>query len=496
MPLINFNNMNNNIDSQRNQVRIYICFILIFFPIVIYAQNHKADLNNFLIEYKSNKDIPSISAGVSLNGKILWLNAVGLADIENNVPSKTTTVYRIASISKSITAVAIMQLVEQNKINLDEDARKYLPYFPQKKWKFTVRQLLNHTAGIRNYRYGEFNSTAQFNSIKDAIRVVIDDSLQYEPGTKYLYTTLGYNLLAGIIENVSGLGFEEYLIKNIFTPAEMNNTHLEFQPKIIFNKARGYIKNNFRKLENAQLADLSIKFPGGGMISTAEDLLKFANNLLNSKFISHSTLDSMLSPTILNNKDTINYGLGFSFGVDEKGRKFFGHAGAGTGFVGELLIYPEKSFAAVHLINCRDRDLENPSRSFASIILDNTFEKPKKSLADRLLGIFFESSIDSTFIKLEQLSKDSAAVYKNDDNELVTFGYDLIATGNYIDAIQYFKYLISKKDNVARYYIGLADAYLKDGNKGLARRNFKFARGLDPKNKYVNDMINRLEREQ
>lgn len=484
------------IDSIKDHVRSYVLLSFIIFPFLVHPQNNRAELNNFLNEYKSNKDIPSISSGVSLNGKIIWLNAVGLADIENYVPAKINTVYRIASISKSITAVAIMQLVEQNKINLDEDALTYLNYFPKKKWKFSVRQLLNHTAGIRNYRYGEFNSTTQFNSIKDAVRIVIDDSLQYEPGTKYLYTTLGYNLLAGIIENISGLSFEEYLIENIFTPAEMTNTYLEFQPKIIFNKARGYIKNNFRKFENAQLADLSIKFPGGGMISTAEDLLKFAQNLLNFKLITRSTLDLMLTPTILKNKDSLNYGLGFSFGVDEKGRKFLGHAGAGSGFVSELLIYPEQSFAAVHLINCRDRDLESPSRALASIVLDDISVKPKKSLADRLLGVFFESSIDSTLVKLEQLSKDSAAVYKNDDNEIVTFGYDLIATGNYFEAIQYFKYLISKKDNVARYYIGLADAYLKDGNKGMARRNFKFARGLDPKNKYVNDMINMLEKEQ
>lgn len=475
------------------QFLIYISFVCIFS--ISYPQNYREELNNFLYEYKINKDIPSISAGVSIDGKITWLNAIGISDIENNVPAKTNTLYRIASISKSITAVAIMQLVEQNKINLDEDARKYLPYFPPKKWKFTVRQILNHTAGIRNYRYGEFHSTQSFKSIKDAIRVVMDDSLQYEPGTKYLYTTLGYNLLAGIIETVSGLTFDEYLSKNIFQPAGMINTYLEFQPKIIFNKARGYNKNNFRKFENAQLADLSIKFPGGGMISTAEDLLKFAQNLLNAKLIKSSSLDSMLVPTITKNRDTINYGLGFSFGIDQKGRKFFGHAGSGTGFSGELLIYPDKLLAVVHLINLRDRNLDNPSRSLVSIILDNVKEKPKKSLADRLINLFFETSIDSTIVKLEQLVADSSAIFKIDDEELVTFGYDLISTGNFIDAIQYFKHLITKKDNVARYYIGLADAYLEDGNKGLARKNFKLARTLDPKNKYVNNMINKLEKE-
>ncbi len=461
----------------------------------INSQNFKHELNSFLNEYKTNKEIPSISGGVSLNGKIYWLGVAGLSDIENSVPAKTNTLYRIASISKTITAVAIMQLVEQNKIILDQDVRTYLPYFPKKKWKFTVRQLLNHTSGIRNYRYGEFNSTESFKSIKDAIRVVMDDTLQFEPGTKYYYTTLGYNLLAGIIENVSGIGFEEYLDKNIFQPAEMTSTFLECQPKIIYNKARGYVKNNFRKIENAALADLSIKYPGGGIISTPEDLLKFAEKLISFKLVKSTTLDTMLIPTIIKNKDTIYYGLGFSFGKDSHGRKYFGHAGGGTGFTGELIIYPEKFLASVYLANIRDRNLDSPAKSFASIVLDGNFEKPKKSLADRLLSIFLENSIDSSLIKLEQLTTDSTTAYKIDDDEYVLFGYDLIETGNYVDAIPYFKYLISKKNNYAKYYIGLADAYYKDGNKGLALRNFRNAYSLDPKNKYANDMIRKIEDE-
>jgi serine beta-lactamase-like protein LACTB, mitochondrial len=476
-------------------VFLVLIFLIISPSQISYSQNYKNDLNNFLNEYRTNKDIPSISGGVSLSGKIAWLGAFGLADIENNVSAKINTVYRIASISKAITSVAIMQLVEQNKINLDEDVRTYLPYFPKKKWKFTVRQLLNHTSGIRNYRYGEFNSTESFKSIKDAIRVVMDDSLQFEPGTKSQYTTLGYNLLAGVIENVSGISFEEYLNKNVFQPTEMTSTYLEYQPKIIFNKARGYLKNNYRIIENAQLSNLSIKYAGGGMISSSEDLLKFAQKLISLKLIRQSTLDTILTPTILKNKDTLYYGLGFSFGVDQKGRKYFGHGGGGTGCKCELIIYPEKSFAAVYLTNIADRNLENPARSFTSIVLDNNYEKPKKSLADRLLGIYLDNSIDSSIVKLEQLNRDSSSSYKNDDDELILFGYDLISTGNSFDAIQYFKYLISKKDNYSKYFVGLADSYYKDGNKGLALKNFRNVVNLDSKNKYALDMIKKIENE-
>lgn len=483
---------------QKATPRIAFLFTVFAFLSVLqssYPQNFKNDLDSFLNEYKVNKDVPSISSGVSLNGKIVWLGVAGLADIENNVTATKKTVYRIASISKSITAVAIMQLVEQNKINLDEDIRTYLTYFPKKKWKFTVRHILNHTSGIRNYRYGEFNSTDSFQSIKDAIRTVMDDSLLFEPGTKFHYTTLSYNLLAGIIENVSELTFEEYLKKNIFQPAEMSSTYFEFQQKLIYDKARGYSRNNYRNIENAALANLSNKYAGGGMISTSEDLLKFAQNLISFKLVKQSTLEQMLIPAILKNKDTLNYGLGLSFGVDQKGRKDFGHAGGGTGFTSELIIYPEKSTAAVYLTNIRDRDLDNPAKSIISIVLDNIYEIPKKSLPDRMLGVFFENSLDSSIAKLEQLTRDSSASYKIDDEEYVTFGYDLIATGNYIEAIWYFKYLIGKNDNNPKYFVGIADAYYKDGNKGLALKNFRNVLHLDSKNKYALDMIKKIEAE-
>ena len=133
---------------------------LLFFLIYNFspAQDLKQELDKYIADYKRLKNVPSISAGVLSNGKIFWLGAAGYSDLENSITANPKTVYRIASISKPITAVALMQLVEKGKIKLDEDALKYIPYFPRKKWKFTVRQLLNHTSGIRNYKTAEEGS--------------------------------------------------------------------------------------------------------------------------------------------------------------------------------------------------------------------------------------------------------------------------------------------------------------------------------------------------
>ncbi len=473
---------------------------LIFIPItflliinVIYPQSVNKKLDQYLSDYYINKDVPSISAGIIHNGKIVWLGAKGFADIENNVQVSDKSVYRIASISKVITAVSIMQLVEQGKLKLDDDVRKYIPYFPPKRWKFTIRQLLSHTAGIRNYKStGEFESKEYFQSTKEAINYLAMDSLEFEPGTKYLYTTLSYNLVAAIIENVSGISFPEYLKKNIFTPADMHSTYPDFQRDIIPFRVKGYDRNKYRQVQNAALADLSIKIPGGGLLSNVEDLLKFSDSLLKGKLIKPSSLDSMLVPTKLKDGKTVNYGLGFSFNVDESGRKFISHSGTGTGFTSTLLIYPQEKIAAVHLINIRDRNLGEPAFDLASIYMGKETIKPKKSLADFLFNITINYGIDSSLHAYHKIKSDSLNNFDSANETLLGFGYDLINISKFYEAIKFFKIFTSEYPDYADAFVGLADAYYKDGNKGLALKYFRQAVKLQPINKYANEMIKKL----
>ncbi len=473
----------------------------IFFPFLILlfitgtssGQNLNSKLDEYLTSYFTLKNVPSISAGLLQNGKIQWLQTIGSADVENSVPATPTTLYRIASISKSITAVAVMQLVEQGKINLDADARKYIPYFPAKKWKFTVRQLLSHTSGIRDYKKGEFDSKEYFASIKDVVKYLAKDTLQYEPGTRYVYSTLAYNLLAAVVEEVSGMSFQKYLKEKIFEPAGMTLTYLEIQSEIMHNRAHGYTRNIQRKLINAPLADLSIKHPGGGIISTAEDLLKFASSILDGKLIKSSTLDTMLIPLKLKNGDFKNYGLGFTIGTDENGRRFFSHSGGGTGFVSLLIFYPAEKMAAVHLTNLRDRNLDFPASVITSIALNARYEMPKASLADYLVSITLQSGIDSALTAFEQIITDSTSVYNKSEDELLLFGSDLYAMKNYTAAIKYYRFLLADNQSNVRMLIALADTYNADGNTGFALNNYRKALRVDPLNDYALKMIRKLE---
>ncbi len=459
----------------------------------ILSQTIDKKLDQYLTDYYINKDVPSISAGLIKDGKIIWMGSRGFADIENNVQAMDKSVYRIASVSKIITAVAIMQLVEKGKLKLDEDIREYIPYFPVKKWKFTVRQLLSHTAGIRNYKStGEFESKDYFTSTKETIDYLSRDSLEYQPGTKYLYTTLSYNLLAAIIESVAQTSFPEYLKKNIFTPADMNSTYPDFQRNIIAFRVKGYDRNIYRKIQNAALADLSIKIPGGGLLSTAEDLLKFSDSLIKGKLIKQSSLDLMIVPTKLKNGTIINYGLGFALSTDKSGRMSISHTGTGTGFSSLLVIYPQEKVASVHLINIRDRNLGDPAYDIAEIYFGNNVSIPKKSLADFLFKTTMGYGIDSSLQVYQVVKTDTISDFNKSKEELLLFGNDLLKVERYYEAIKFFRLFTTEYPEYTEAFIGLGDAYYKDGNKGLALKNFRQALKLQPANKYVSDMIKKL----
>ena len=148
--------------------------------------------------------IPGLSAAVVTERRLRWSSAYGMADLENFVPATTETVYRLASVTKPITATAVLQLVEAGKVDLDAPIQRYVPAFPEKQWPVTVRHLLSHQAGIRNWTDEEFHNTRHFASIAESLAVFKDDPLLFEPGTRTQYTSLGYNLMGAVVEGVSG----------------------------------------------------------------------------------------------------------------------------------------------------------------------------------------------------------------------------------------------------------------------------------------------------
>src|ERR1051325_3899043 len=196
---------------------------LFLFPALLAAQSAEKirAIEQVITTEMSRNTIPGLTVAIGSATGMRWSNGYGMADLENLVPATALTEIRLGSISKPITATAVMQLVEKDQIQLDAPIQKYVPTFPQKQWPLTVRQLLGHLGGVRHYQGTEIESTRHYSDRITPLKIFKDDPLLFEPGTKYSYTTYGFNLLGAAVENVTRTPFVDYLRANIFQPAGM-----------------------------------------------------------------------------------------------------------------------------------------------------------------------------------------------------------------------------------------------------------------------------------
>lgn len=311
---------------------------------------------------------PGFSVAIVKNGKVAWTEGFGLADVENQVQVRPNSVFRIASITKTMTATAVMQLVERGLVTLDDPIQRYVPSFPEKGATVTLRHLLTHTSGIRHYKAGEFDNKRAYESLEDAFTVFAADPLTFTPGAKYLYSTYGYNLLAGVVEQVTGVSFEQYLGDHIWLPAAMADTRLEHPQDVVKHRARQYVRASTGDLLNAPYADLSVKWAGGGIISTAPDLARYHLAIEKGTLLKKETLAQMYSAATLNDGTRTDYGLGWQV-VAADGQRWVAHSGGATGGTTYLLRNRDNGIAVVILANVQNATgLKELALAFAKAI--------------------------------------------------------------------------------------------------------------------------------
>ena len=230
------------------------------------AQTRQEELKQFddfvALQMKLDKT-PGLTIGF-IKDNFEWVKGYGFADLENKVPARAESAYRLASVTKSMTAVAIMQLVEKKKIDLDAEVQTYVPYFPKKQWPVTVRQVLGHIGGISHYKDPEKElHIKEHRSTREAIAIFQDFDLVAEPGTRYHSSSDGYNLLGALVESASGMSFGEYMKQNVWGPAGMSSTRMDDPEDVIPNRVRGYrlLKG---EVKNSEFIDISSRFAAGG----------------------------------------------------------------------------------------------------------------------------------------------------------------------------------------------------------------------------------------
>jgi CubicO group peptidase (beta-lactamase class C family) len=293
--------------------------------------------------FVDKSELAGAVALVANKDKILDIEAVGYADVENKTPMTTDSLFWIASQSKPITATALMLLVDEGKVKIEDPVEKYIPEFKDIKFKgespkspITIRQILSHTSGLP-FSTPEEKPTLDKLTIKDSVASYVKNGLQSEPGTKYSYSNAGINTAGRIIEIVSGMPYEDFLDKRLFGPLGMKDTTFWPSEEQVKRLAKAYKPGADKKgLELIKIGQLQYPLtdrkrqpmPGGGLFSTATDVAKFCQMLLNNGKIGDKQLVSAESVKVLTSKQTPdslkdNYGLGFSVGGGG-----FGHGGA------------------------------------------------------------------------------------------------------------------------------------------------------------------------
>lgn len=310
---------------------------------------------------------------VASGDQVVFSQGFGKAAIEYGIPVKPDTKFRIGSITKQFTAMAVMQLVEAGKIDLESAITEYLPAYPKEQGQqITIHHLLNHSSGIPSYT-GMTEIMKHRGSMEEApedfIKNFWDKELEFEPGSKFKYNNSGYYLLGMIIEKVSKMPYDEFLKQHIFEPLEMTNSGFEHYRDVIPNMAEGYAAvGDYPEKAGNIVTDMA--GAAGALYSTTGDLLRWHRALLDQKLVSEATYQKIFTP-YLNN-------YGYGWGIEERlGKTVYSHSGGIDGFRSMGILLPEEKLSVIVLSNLESANSTQVAQDLAKMYLGEKVEMPE-----------------------------------------------------------------------------------------------------------------------
>lgn len=364
--------------SSAMRTRFSSVFLLVFFSTAsLVAQNTATRPRSpqeraaqRLQAFKEKHRIPGLSIAVGQNGKVIWAEAFGVADLETKSAVTTESVFPLGSTSKTLTSLALGELVEARKLDLDAPIQKYVPYFPKKDHVITARLLAGHLAGVRDYNMaaGEYLNTKEFASVKDAVAVFKDHALLFEPGTKHAYSAYNFVLLSAAIEGASGKDFLTFVQDRLLTPLELERTGPDRASAPSPGLVTSYTNGLFGIAVKAPAVNVSNKWAAGGFVSTPTEMVKLGNAILAGKIVKPETFLLLTTPQKL--KDGSDSGAGYAMGWRSGHRAFspgnklrvVHHGGAANGAMSFFFIIPERGL----VVSMQGNLLFNPFTDFSN----------------------------------------------------------------------------------------------------------------------------------
>lgn len=340
--------------KMSNPIRRCILPVIALLLLAVSVEPSSRDLSRQIDSFltaSTRKDEPGLTVVVMKNGKTILKKGYGMADLELGVSIEPDMVFRIGSMTKQFTAVAVLQLAETGKLSPDDNIQKYLPDYDTQGKNIRIENLLTHTSGITSYtNMPEWHSLWRKDmSVEELIRMFEKKPLRFEPGENWEYCNSGYILLGRIIEKVSGETYESYLEKHIFQPLEMKNTYYGNAARIIPKRVHGYSVGS-SGYENAPYLSMSQPFAAGALLSNVEDLATWDSSLYTEKLLKLDSLAKAWTGYTLKNGTPTGYGYGWGVGTYE-GHKVILHDGGINGFVSSGVRFPEQKVYVAILSN-------------------------------------------------------------------------------------------------------------------------------------------------
>lgn len=332
------------------------------------------EARDIILNMMQEENIIGLSVSISIDDTLVWSEGLGSRDMEGlQAVSPDQTQFRIASLSKPFTATILGRLTEEEKVNPDASLYDYVPEFPKKKYDFTLKQLAMHRAGIRHYNWLEGENKKNL-TVEEGLDKFKKSRLRFEPGTEYLYSSYGYNLLGFALEKASGKSFESLLSEYITQPLNLEHTAADKAVYDELNISGFFTSNGKGRIKTAEDVNMYMKLPSGGMLSTSEDLVRFGNAYSYGRILTAQTREEILNELPLPDGSKTGYGMGWGVSRDKKGRKIISHTGGNTGSVCRLIVYPEAKLTIAVVSNTFGIDflkfLRNLSKISNSILTE------------------------------------------------------------------------------------------------------------------------------
>ncbi len=323
-------------------------------PVVAQATNEAQSRSfgchaNAASRFLETDELPALSVAVMDSGRLVWSQAIGNAVRSPQTEARPDTLFRTGSISKALTSVALGILVERGDLDLDAPVQQYVPEFPVKRWPITTRLAAGHLSGLPHYEDRDFVNTRHYPSVIHALDKFKERPLKLEPGLEHHYSSYGWNLVGAVMQRASGRDFLTLMKQLVFDPLGLENTRPELPESPHPRQAQPY----------AQISGLTIKpptidnsdaWPSAGFLSTAEDLVRFGDAVMQAKILDETTRDLLWTRQRTSTGDETNYGLGWEFAT-KGGLDAIGHGGSHVGATAGLWILPAQRLVVAGLTN-------------------------------------------------------------------------------------------------------------------------------------------------